>query len=294
MPGIDEADAALLRRMLEPDPERRFLDIDQVLRAMGGELVPAPLEPLPALSGGAFDVMVHHAGVGKLRAIKAVTARLGAPPPRFGWRARLVIDGKNRLAAGVSREAAEEIVALCANLGIASTVEPAKSRWRPIEWIAKHAAKFGLLAAAGPIGLLFWIIRGFIANGAIWHWPWSEWRELILFLIIFFLVPFVPIAGTLSLGSAPPLRDVPPGDPALRRLVTGIGRRVARLRDRFVRLPPAQRMLLTDLLHEAGELERVAVTLAARVAPASGADDVPEARTLPQGVSREKTASRLL
>ena len=116
---------------------------------------------------------------------------------------------------------------------------------------------------------------------------------MILFLIVFFLVPFVPVAGTLSLGSAPPLRDVPPGDPALRRLVNGIGRRVARLRDRFVRLPPAQRMLLTDLLQEAGELELVAVTMAARVAPAAPSDD-PEARTLPQGVSRERTAGRLL
>jgi tRNA A-37 threonylcarbamoyl transferase component Bud32 len=292
MPGLEAADAELLRRMLEPDPERRFLDADQVLRALGGELVPAPPEPLPSLSAGEFDVIVHHAGVGKLGNLAAVILRLGGSKASRGWRGRLVIDGKNRLAAGVSRDAAGEIAALCAEYGVAATVEPAKSRWRAVEWVARHATKFGILASAGPLGLLAWVMIFFVPSGAIRHWGWNDWSEVLIFAILFFLIPFLPVAGGLSLGAEPPIKDLPSGDPALRRLVTGIGRRVARLRDRYAALPAAQQMLLGDLLREAGATESIAIALAARAPPERL--DRPEAETLPYGASRDRTAGRLL
>ena len=105
-------------------------------------------------------------------------------------------------------------------------------------------------------------------------------------------IGFLPVASILSLASAPPLKDLPAGDPALRRLVQGIGRRVARLRERCAALPAPQRMLLDDLLREAGETESVAVTLAGSAAAAM--IDDPDADTLPHGTSRDRIAARLL
>ena len=109
---------------------------------------------------------------------------------------------------------------------------------------------------------------------------------------VLFALVFVPVAGLLMMGAAAPLKDLAPGDPALTRLLQGIGRRVARLRERTAKLPAAQRMLMGELLREAVETGTRAVSLAARAPAARG--DEPEGETLPQGVSRDRAASRLL
>src|SRR5207244_2523305 len=169
-----------------------------------------------------------------------IVARLGGGKLPRGWRARLAIDGKNRLVAAASRDTADAIATLCAEQGFAAMVVPAKRRWRAVEWLGRNSVRAGLAAALGMLGL----------------------------------------------GAGPPLRDLPAGDPALRRLVQGIGRRVARLRERCAALPAPQRMLLDDLLREAGETESVAVTLAGSAAAAT--TDDPDADTLPHGTSRDR------
>ena len=213
------------------------------------------------------------------------------PKPARGWRGRLAIDGKNRLAAGVSRDAAEAIAAICAEQELPATGVPAKSRWRPLEWVARHASKFGILAGLGPVGVLLWVIRDPLLHGQF-RWSFEQLREVLSLFTLFFLVPFLPVAGGLSLGASPPVKDLPRGDPALRRLVTGIGRRVARLAGRCAALPAAQQMLLGDLLVEARATETVALALAERAPPE--APDLPDAETLPGGTSRDRAKARLL
>ena len=296
--GLGAKDGQLVRRMLEPDAERRFLDVDQVLRALGGELVPAPPDPLPSLQGGQFDVIVHHKGFGEGSKLRALVARLGGTRPARGWRARLAIDGKNRLVAGANRETADSVSEMCKEQGLPTTLVASASRWRPVEWLARHCGKIGAALASILPAMILLSHPG--PGGALWRTLLSypeprrtqELLEAVQVLGAIFALVFIPVAGLLMLGAAAPLRDLLPGDPALTRLVQGIGRRVARLRERTARLPAAQRMLMGELLHEASLTETLAVSMAAR----SGDDspDLPETQTRPQGNSRDQVVSRLL
>jgi hypothetical protein len=292
-PGADPACAEVVKRSLEPDVERRFLDAEQVLRALGGEHVPAPPEPQPGLSAGQFDVMVQHEGFGEGKKLKAITARLGAAPPTLGWRMRHALDGKNRLVAGADRETAEAVAALCRDQGLPATVAPARTRWRVLEWLARRSKRIGgALSAVMPLFTLYMVLK--LNEG-----PWtsllmkvlSEGQTYNLWFTLWAIV-YVPVAGILSLGAAPPLKDLPRGDPALRRLAQGIARRVARLRQKVETLPDAQKMILDDLLREAAETQSLAVRLAENAQPAAAA--LPEAETLPHGTSRDRLAGRLL
>ena len=297
--GLEAADAQLLQRMLQPDPERRFLDVEQVLRALGGEAVPAPPDPLPSLQAGRFDVVVHHKGLGQGAKLRGAVARLGGARPARGWRARLAIDGKNRLVAGASKDTADSIVGICQELGLPTTIVPAASRWRATEWLATRAGRLGAaLGSLLPVAVLLSKVNGVpLWKGLVAH-PMpqllEELRQAVVIFGLMFLVVFAPVAGLLMLGAAAPLKDLPPGDPALNRLLQGIGRRVAQLRERLGRLPAAQRMLLGELLHEAAETEKAALSLSTRLPPSAPAGDDPDAATLPQGTSRDQTASRLL
>ena len=292
--GPPEIADEVVRRMLEPDPERRFLDAEQVLRALGGERVPAPPDPLPALSAGQFDVIVHHLAIGSGKKLAALVARLGAGKLARGWRARLAIDGKNRLAAGASRDTADAIVALCAQQGFAATAAPARSRWRWAEWLGRNCRRIGVAAAASVVAWLFWQLLPWAVMG--WKGGPPARVQITIsfaeFFAVFGILVYTLSAAPLSLAQAPPLRDLPAGDPALQRLIQGIGRRVGRLRERFQWLSPPQRMLLDDLLREAVETESVAVRLGARATPADR--DEPDAPTLPGGTSRDRVAARLL
>ena len=291
-PEAPGPEGAVAHRMLEPDPERRFLDAEQVLRALSGERVPAPPEPLPAISAGQSDLIVHHLRIGSGAKLAEIVARLGGGKLPRGWRARLAIDGKNRLVAAASRDTADAIATLCAEQGFAAMVVPAKRRWRALEWLGRNSVRAGLAAALGMLGWFgFRVWKSFPPFGD----PMMNSGMLLgLALIggVLAFLGFLPVASILALAAAPPLRDLPAGDPALRRLVQGIGRRVARLRERCAALPAPQRMLLDDLLREAGETESVAVTLAGSAAAAT-ADD-PDADTLPHGTSRDRIAARLL
>ena len=296
--GLEKGDAQLLRRMLQPDAERRFLDVEQVLRALGGELVPAAPEPLPSLRAGKFDVIVHHKGMGEGARLAAVAARLGGRRPARGWRARLTIDGKNRLVAGADRETADGVAEICKEQGLPTTVVSSASRWRPVEWLARRCGWIG--TALGAVAPTLLLLSRPSAGPALWRVLLSypeprrtmELIEAAQILGLLFALVFVPVAGLLMLGAAPPLKDLAPGDPALNRLVQNIGRRVARLRERAGKLPAAQRILMGELLREAVESETLAVSLAAQARTETGDD--PEGPTLPHGTARDRTASRLL
>ena len=291
MPGADAADAEVVRRALEPDAERRFLDAEQMLRSLSGEAVPAPPEPQPALSAGQFDVIVHHKGMGQGKLLRTILATLGARPATRGWRARLAIDGKNRLVAGADRDTAEMVAALCKQHGLPATVAPARRRWRGLEWLAGRCNRIGLaLASIAPAWVIVYLAqrwRGPPHEG----WPAFFWEALVVFSCMFLAV-YAPVAGALGVAAAPPLRDLPAGDPALRRLVQGIARRVARLRERVAAQPAAQRMILDDLLREALHTEAVAASLMERAQPAGPA--LPDAELPPHGTARDKVAGRLL
>ena len=128
-PGADAADEALVARLLAPDPEARFLDAGQVLRALGGAPVPeAPLAP-PALTGGEHGVLVRSSlGFGRGRALGRVFARLGYPKPPLGFRAKLLLSGKGLLVSDASRASAERVAAICREEGLAAQVVAAKTR----------------------------------------------------------------------------------------------------------------------------------------------------------------------
>lgn len=301
-PALPGPDAEVVRRALEPDPERRYLDADQLLRALGGEHVPVAPEPRPALSAGELDVIVSHEGSGEGKKLAAIVSRLGGGPLAKGWRARLAIDGKNRLAAGVNRATADMLVELCRDQGLAARSAPARKRRPVLEWLARHSTRIGVAVGVVP-PLLLAVVLELVGgpNGESFWWtlltqqgPSSRMslRELLVILSCLFSVVFVPLAGLLGVAAAPPLKDLPRGDPALRRLVEGIARRVACLRERASTLPEVHQQLLSDLVAESTHIEAIAAALAQGAEPSAPVST--EAETLPQGSSRDGRASRLL
>jgi hypothetical protein len=304
-PALPGPDAEVVRRALEPDPERRFLDADQVLRALSGESVPAPLEPRPAMAAGELDVVVSHEDFGEGKKLAAMVSRLLGGRLPLGWRARLAIDGKNRLAAGVDRTTADMLVELCREQGLAAKSAPARKRRPVLEWLARGCVRIGASLGAVPAALFLVLISGDWLGKGVSFWGklatqtgpafWGDLRELLVVVVFLFSVLAIPVAGLLSLAAAPPLRDVPRGDPALRRLVEGIARRVARLRERTKSMPKEHQMLLGDLVAESTQIEAVASALARWAEPAAAAAPVSaDEATLPQGTSRDGRAGRLL
>ena len=149
-PGADADDEALVARLLAPDPEARFLDAGQVLRALGGDAVPeAPLAP-PALTCGEHGVVVRSKlGFGGGRALARVFARLGYAKPPLALRARLLVAGKGLLVSDASRASAERVSALCCAEGLAAQVVPAKTRPGAMARLGLRARRVGAALTAG-------------------------------------------------------------------------------------------------------------------------------------------------
>jgi hypothetical protein len=166
---------------------------------------------------------------------------------------------------------------------LAAAVVPARPRRPVVEWLARHCNWIGLAAGAIVPLTLAWL-----GGGINRHHVAEQARVLLTLGASLYAI----LAGPFSLGAAPPLRDLPRGDPALRRLVQGIARRVRALRDRAAALPAAQQMILGDLLQEAATTEALATRLAENAQPAAPVSA--EAETLPQGTSRDRLAGRLL
>jgi len=69
------------------------------------------------MTAGNYDVVVHH-DLFQRRPLRRALAAPGVRT-RYGWKQRLVLAGKNTLAAGASRETAESIASICQQQGVA-------------------------------------------------------------------------------------------------------------------------------------------------------------------------------
>jgi len=158
-PQVGEAERSLVRRALDPDPEKRFLDAGQMLRELDGERAPPALAAPPPLTAGGFDVVVGYVG-GPFgarkhkKALARVTARLGADAPRDGWRLFQSTRGRNTLVCGASRETADAVAALCLEEGIPVAIEPTRPPGRIRRFLARHGRSLGAALGAAAAGLL--------------------------------------------------------------------------------------------------------------------------------------------
>ena len=150
-PLVTEADDALVRRALEPDPEKRFLDAGQIVGELDGQKAAAPQPASIALTAGGFDVVVQHSWKQPGKALKKVAARLGLRRTGLGWRIRLAFSGSNALVSGASRESAEAVATACRDEGLAVAVVESKPISKARALLAPHTEGLGGLA-----GLLFW------------------------------------------------------------------------------------------------------------------------------------------
>ncbi len=169
LPGADPADAALVARLLEPDPERRLLDADQVLRALGGEAVPAAPEAPPALTRGGFAVVLRKRMFAVLRRARLarVLSRLGVPARGF-WRRLLLSAPVRTLVTGASRASADEVARICREEGVVAQVVPAPAEG-PLQWLGQREGPLSLAAA----GLVAAQLAALAA-----HWGLCRWRAL--------------------------------------------------------------------------------------------------------------------
>jgi len=97
----------------------------------------------------------------------------------------------------------------------------------------------------------------------------SQWFRL---LVLFFLTASFSRAGLrvswtlFGLGVGPPIDRLPEGDPAVRRLMEGIARRLARLHQRKDQALPATQMILEEVIEAAERLREAAAKLADKAA----------------------------
>ena len=229
------ADRELILRALDPDPEQRFLDAAQMLRALSGAPVPrAPAAPPPLCAGG-FDVLVHDVVRPLFLArppIARVLERLGAEA-RAPWRLRLLGAGQAVLVSGASRRTAEAAAAVCAGHGLPATVRPISRRPRSEEWLARNGGWALALLCAGAAGLL----AGALELGAIWLCAGAAVGYLLSW-------------GLRPPASAAPLSGLPRHDSSLGRLADGVVRRAGRLRKGG--LSPARDQLVRAATDAAG------------------------------------------
>ncbi len=242
-------DRELLRRALDPDPEQRFLDAAQMLRALSGDQVPRPPSAPPPLSAGEFDVLVHYLVRPPTLVrtpIARVLDRLGAEA-RTPWRLRLLGAGQAVLVSGASRRTAEATAAVCAEYGLPATVRPISQRPRSEEWLAKHGGwGLALLCAVGAR-----LLADALELGAVW-------------LPVGAAVGYLLSWGLRPPASAAPLSGLPIHASSLGRLADGVVRRAERLRRRRGGISAAQDQLLRAATEEAG---RAPVLVTAGAAP---------------------------
>ena len=212
-PEATLADERLVARCLEPDPERRFLDAAQVLRALEGQEVPEAPDAGPALTSGNFDVVIRSSlRFGHRARLKRVLDRAGAPMPGFAWGTKLFLSGKATLASGASRSTAEALVAACHAEGIGAQVVPHQPRGRFATWLGRQG---WLIPAAGIAPA---IAMALYAPYALLGKQPGNW-VFALVMVTLFSTPLgalgVAIAGALQgLARSAPLDHAAPGEQA--------------------------------------------------------------------------------
>ncbi len=245
-PHVAPEDGEILRRALDPDPEQRFLDAGQMLRALRGGAVPRPPPTPPPMTAGDYDVLVHNIvrplDLMKPRpVIDRVLDRLGARAPA-AWKMRLLGAGQGVLVSAASRRTAEAAAAVCAEHGLPATVRAVTSRPRSEEWLARNGAWLLALLCAGAGALVALLLdqsmAGFIALGAAVGYALS-W-------------------GLRPPASAAPLAGRPGQDSSMARLADGISRRAARLEQGKESLPAEQKKLVDDLVRSAADAASLA------------------------------------
>jgi tRNA A-37 threonylcarbamoyl transferase component Bud32 len=158
-----DADERLVARALDPDPERRFLDASQLLRALEGGAVPEAPPSLPALTSGPHDVIVRRGfGFGARGRLKKALARLGLTWPGFSWGVKLSVTGEATLASGASRSTADALVAALQAEGVGAQVVPHAPQGKATRWLG---AQRWLVPAAGALpaaSFLVWGLTGLL------------------------------------------------------------------------------------------------------------------------------------
>ena len=283
LPEVAEADAAVLARALTPDPEQRFLDAGQVLRALGGGLVAEPPPALPSLSPGRFDVTMRP-DLFNADSL-ALARRFGLEAP---WTAVALSGGV--IARGVDQRSAEALRKVCEEHGLYAVAMPSQpskqpralGRWLRSRWF--HFWQGLALACLACAGALAAALSSDAAH------PKALLPTLAFSALIgTFYVSMISLAILPVLARKPPL--LPPaavGDPALLRLVTGVARRARRLRERIRGLPSGARLAALPLIASAEEADDACAQVMARAAHRATADD-PEAEA-----ARDRLVERML
>ncbi len=243
-PRVSPADREILRRALDHDPEQRFLDAGQMLRALNGDAVPRPPPTPPPMTAGDYDVLVHNVVhplelIARRPVIDRVLERLGASAPA-AWKWRLLGAGQAVLVTAASRRTAETAAAVCAEHGLPATVRAANLRPPSEEWLAKHGGWLLALLCAGA---------GVIASALFPDAPLSTPAWIAAGAVAGYLLSW----GLRPPASAAPLTGRPGQDSSRARLADGISRRAARLQLGKVAMPEAQQRLVDDLVKAAGD-----------------------------------------
>ena len=306
---VSRADDALVRRALDPDPERRFVEAGQLERALSGAPLPPPTAVPPAMSAGQHQLIVHRnrdrewkeeesdledlilalGGVPPRdeRLFARLTARLGgrAGQPRMkAWLERFSTWGQAPLISGCSLETARRLATFCQQRGIAASVQ----EQRPVKSGTRLRAGAFALVAAGSLSL-FQVV-GSLASGSG-----------IRLVFAAGLVAMLLWRVARALNAKAPFSSLPEGDPAVLRLLDGIRRRATRLRDQATASPQAARMLTDELLHASHAMVAEATKLAAQAAvlqdpltPLPGMALASGAQEAETGRDRDRLISQLL
>ena len=243
-PHLSPDDREILQRALAADPEQRFLDASQMLRAFQGEAVPRPPPTPPPMTAGDYDVLVHNVVrpmdlIAPRAVIDRVLDRLGAQAPAV-WKWRLLGAGQAVLVSAASRRTAEAAAAVCAEHGLPATVRAVTLRPRSEEWLSRHG---GWLLA------LFFAIAGALAG-----WMFAESKAgVVSWTALAAAAGYVLSWGLRPAPSSAPLAGLPGHDSSMARLADGISRRAARLQQDNENKSGEQQRLVGDLLRAAEE-----------------------------------------
>ncbi len=281
-PEVPESLDRALRRALDPDPGKRFLDAGQLSRALQGLPVAEPPPQPLRLTAGAFavkamavDVDLDVAGLRTLlkgglagnQQMRAVGARLQHPDLEgFGF--RVAHQAQPTVAHGLSRRSADEVARLCRAEGLGALVvseAPAAEGWvrrlaRKLVGSVKSARRAAALGGAA-VGLSVGgaLAAGFAAMGsAATQLSLGEmlvYREAWLaFLTVGGGMGLVAggFAGAELLRLLAALRGAPQGpntqgDPAVAALAERTEQALQALQARLAVAPQDQQMLLDEL-----------------------------------------------
>ena len=258
-PLVAAEDEAVLRRALDPDPEQRFCDAGQMLKALGGEPVPPAPDTPPPMTSGEYEVEVRYA-VDLFRqrgSVKRAVHRLGGQVSKR-WRFRLACAGRGVLVSGASRRTAEAAVAICADQGLPAIVRP--QRARRADWLTVHG------------GWIFALAFGLAGAGLAIVFQ----REPRLGAVAGAVVGYLLSWGLPPLARNAPISALPQHDSSMRRLAEGIRRRTERLKERAATLSSSQQTVVRELLRDAFDAAALAQKFAlAHLSPPQGAAPLP-------------------